>query len=600
MATHDNLAAMFFGQAERYAQQPRYRHKVGHSWREMPWAGCADRVRALAAGLVNLGVQPGDRVALLSGTRAEWMEMDLAILTAGGVTVPIYPSNLPAECGYIIANSGAVVVCVENAKQLAKIRAAQQEGFELDGVQQRVDVEHVITIEEIGDAAAVSFTQLMDKGRSLTDSVLQQRYRHIGRDELATIVYTSGTTGPPKGVMQTHGNHLSAVESVSRLGVVQSGQVDFFFLPLAHSFARFVEYLGLYQPTITAYAQSIDTLMDDLRESRAHFLPAVPRIYEKLYGRIQSTREQSAPVKRRLLDWALSVGRQRSEKEQRRVAIPPLLRVQAALANRLVFSKIKELLGGQIKFLISGGAPLAPEIAQFLHAAGLLVLEGYGLTETTPILTVNRPDRFKLGTVGMPLDIVTLRIADDGEILAKGPNVASGYYKRPEATQESWDTEGWFHTGDIGEIDADGFLRITDRKKDLIKTSGGKYVAPQMLENKLKTQPHISQAVVIGDRRKYCTALLTLDADEVRAWAKQQGITLAVDPHEWAKDPRVDTLVAAEVAQVNTQLASYESIKYHRLLPREFTVEGGELTPSLKIKRKVISERYRDVIEAMY
>ena len=600
MTSFENLPDMFFTQAQRYTERPRYRFKPGARWQEVTWGACAERVRAIAGGLVNLGLAPGERVALLAGTRPEWMEVDLAILAAGGITVPIYPSNLAAECGYIVWNSDAAFVCAENARQLAKIRQVEQEGFDLDGVSHRIAPRQMITIDETGDAGAISLSQLMDRGRGFSASDLRCRFTGTGRDQLATIVYTSGTTGPPKGVMQTHGNHLAAVESVGKLHMIKPGDVDFFFLPLAHSFARLIEYLGLHEATITAFARSIDTLMEDVRESRPHLIPSVPRIYEKIFSRVQAARNESARVKRLLMDWALNVGQQRSLQQQAGVRPSLFLAWQAALADRLVFSKIQSLLGGRVKFLVSGGAPLAPEIARFFHTAGLLILEGYGLTETTPILTVNRPDKFKFGTVGQPLDSVTLRIGADGEILAKGPNIAVGYYNRPEATRSAWDEEGWFHTGDIGELDQDGFLRITDRKKDLIKTSGGKYVAPQNVENLMKTQPHISQVVLIGDRRKYCVALITLDPDEIQAWAKKEGVSLPPNPTEWAQDPRVVALIDAEVAEANRHLASHESIKYYRILPRDFSVEAGELTPSLKIKRKVVTEKYRELVEDMY
>jgi long-chain acyl-CoA synthetase len=600
MGGFDNLAAMFVAQARRFDERPRYRYHDQDRWREVSWATCADRVRAMAGGLLSLGLEPGERVALLAATRPEWMELDLAILAAGGVTVPIYPSNLANECGYIMWNSESQMICLENAKQLAKIRQVQESGFELDGQFHRIEPRHVITIDEPTGNGTISLRELMERGRALSASELQRRFAGIGRDQLATIVYTSGTTGPPKGVMQTHGNHLAAIEMVGKTGVIAPGDVDFFFLPLAHSFARLIEYLGLYQGTVTAFARSIDTLMDDVRETRPNLIPSVPRIYEKIFSRVQATREASSVPKRLLLDWAFGVGQRRSARQQLGKSLPPILALQVALAHRLVFSKIHDLLGGRIKFLTSGGAPLSLDIMRFFHSAGLLILEGYGLTETTPSLTVNRPDKFKFGTVGLPLDGVSLKIAEDGEILAKGPNIALGYYRRPDATREAWDAEGWFHTGDIGEVDADGFLRITDRKKDLIKTSGGKYVAPQNIENLLKTQPHLSQAVLIGDRRKYCTALLTLDYDEVGTWARKEGLTLAADRTQWATDSRIIALVEGEVTAVNRQLASFESIKYYRILPSDFSVESGELTPSLKVKRKVINERYRGLIEEMY
>jgi long-chain acyl-CoA synthetase len=600
MPAFDSLAELFFAQERRYADRPRYRYHHEGTWREVTWATCADRVRAMALGLVSLGVEAGERVAVLARTRPEWMELDLAILASGGITVPIYPSNLADACGYIIWNSGATVVCVEDREQLAKVRTLQRHGFELDGRPYRIDLRQVLTIEETGDPGALSLQQLMERGRAVPASAIHQRLSRVGRDQLATIVYTSGTTGPPKGVMQSHGNHLAAVESIGQLAMITAGDTDFLFLPLAHSFARLMEYLGLSQATVTAFARGLDTLVEDIREVRPHLIPAVPRIYEKIFSRIEAGRQGASVLKRSLVDWAFAVGRRRSEHIQGGRPLPPVLALQAALAQRLVFSKIQMVLGGRIKFLVSGGAPLAPEIAQFFHTSGLLLLEGYGLTETTPILTVNRADRFKFGTVGPPIPGVELKIAADGEILAKGPNIALGYYKRPEATREAWDEEGWFHTGDIGTIDADGFLRVTDRKKDLIKTSGGKYVAPQNIENLLKTQPHISQAVLIGDGRKYCVALVTLDFDEVQAWAAKGHIHLPADRSQWAAEPRVGALITAEVAEVNRRLASYESIKYHRILPHDFSVESGELTPSLKAKRKVVTQKYHDLIEDMY
>jgi long-chain acyl-CoA synthetase len=375
--------------------------------------------------------------------------------------------------------------------------------------------------------------------------------------------------------------------------------VDFLFLPLAHSFARMIEYFGLWAGTITAFATSVDTLSQEIVETQPHLIPSVPRIYEKIYGKIMSSRQSGGFLQGAIFDWAISVGRQRSAYEQRGAALPLLLSLQAMLAHQLVFARIHQVLGGRVRLMVSGGAPLAREIMEFFHAIGLLVLEGYGLTETTPILTCNRPDRFKFGTVGPALHGVTLRIAPDGEILAKAPNIAQGYYKRPEATAESWDGEGWLHTGDIGAIDADGFLRITDRKKDLIKTSGGKYVAPQNIENLLKTQLHISQAVVIGDNRKYCVALVTLDFDAVERFAEVEGITLG-SREQAHRHPRIAELIEIEVQHVNKHLASYESIKYFRVLERDFSQETGELTPSLKVKRKVVTERYRDLIDEMY
>jgi len=598
---YSSLPQMFFQRARELAKQPRCRVRRDDRWVETTWEETEARVYAVAAALVERGVAPGDRVALLSSTRAEWVEIDLGILAAGALTIPIYPSNLPAECGYIIANSESSHAFVENAKQRAKIDEVRQRGFELDGVTHRVDLRSVVTIDaEPGSPDA--YATLLEQGRSLVPrhrGEIERRVASLGRDTLATIVYTSGTTGPPKGVLQTHGNHLATVESMLEIGVARPGDVDFFFLPLAHSFARLVEYFGLAAGTITAYARSIDTLIDDLASARPHLAPAVPRVYEKLFSRIQAARTSGGALKRALFDWAVDVGMRRSRLLQARLPVPALLALQYSLAQALVFRRIHALLGGNVRWMMSGGAPLAGEIAQFFHAIGILILEGYGLTETTPALTANRPDAFKFGTVGRPLSCCEVRIAEDGEILARGANVALGYYRRPEATAEAWDADGWFHTGDIGEFDEDGFLRITDRKKDLIKTSGGKYVAPQKIESLLKMQPHISQAAVIGDKRKYCVALVTLDADAIGQWAREHGLP-GSDPAALAADPAVRKLIEDEVEEVNRHLASFESIKYFRILPRDLSTESGELTPSLKVKRKVLAERYAREIEEMY
>jgi long-chain acyl-CoA synthetase len=596
-----NLAQMFFQRASELAARPRYRYRTEDGWREVTWETAAERVRAIAAGLIEAGVEPGERVALLSATRPEWMEVDLAVLACGALTVPIYQSSLVRECGYILVDSDSSLVFVENPKQRAKIEEVTGRGFELDGVTRRLDLRGVITIEgEPG--AGQSLAGLMERGREAGGAAraeIERRVAALRRDQLATIVYTSGTTGLPKGVLQTHGNHLATVESLLRVGIAREGDVDFFFLPLAHSFARLIEYYGIAAGSITAFARSIDTLAEDLRDARPHLVPAVPRIFEKLYARMQAARDTGGALKRTLFDWAVGVGRARSRCEQEHRPVPALVRLQHAVAHRLVFSRIHDLLGGNIRYMTSGGAPLSREIAEFFHAIGIVVLEGYGLTETTPTLTVNRPERFKFGTVGLPIDCCEVRLAPDGEIVARGANIALGYHRRPEDTAEAWDAGGWFRTGDIGEFDPEGFLRITDRKKDLIKTSGGKYVAPQKIENLLKLQPHISQAVVIGDNRKYCVALLTADTEELARWAAAQGLRLG-PPEEVASHPAVRELVEGEVAQVNRELASYESVKYFRILPGELSTEGGELTPSLKVKRKVVAERYRREIEEMY
>jgi long-chain acyl-CoA synthetase len=386
-----------------------------------------------------------------------------------------------------------------------------------------------------------------------------------------------------------------------QIQLVGEDEICLLFLPLAHSFARAVEYMDIKAGTITAFAESIEKVRDNLQEIRPHFLPSVPRIFEKVYQGIQQNAAQGSPLKQKIFRWSIEVGRKVSQRQLEKKPIPPLLALQHKLAHKLVHSKIQQRLGGRIRYFISGGAALSRQIAEFFHAVGLTVLEGYGLTETTPVLTVNRPDAIKFGTVGKVIPGVEVKIAADGEILAKGPNVVypKGYYKRPDANAEAFDAEGWFHTGDIGEFDAEGFLRITDRKKDLIKTSGGKYVAPQNIENLLKTDARISQVMVHGDNRKFCSALITLNQEVVEAWAKAQGIAYA-DWNDLCSKPQVREMAQSIVNEKNAQLASYETIKKFAIVPQDFTQETGELTPTLKVKRKVVTEKYRGILDGFY
>jgi len=590
---------MFFERAAAAGASPRCMVKREGGYESISWKECEDRVREIAAALIELGLQPRDRVAILSSTRPEWLESDIAALAVGCVTIPIYPSNLAQECGYILRDSGARTVFCENAAQVDKIRGVVRDGINVEGERLDVSVDHVIVFDGRVDGC-ISLEDLLARGRaalSRNTEEIERRTAGICRDDLATIVYTSGTTGLPKGVMQSHANHLAALEAIEALGVARAGEIDFSFLPYAHSFGRMMEYLGIYLGTITAYAEKIDTIVQDLALARPHLMPAVPRIYEKIFSAVQHTRASSGALAGAIFDLSISIGRKRAEYVNRGQQVPALLAAVDRLAHAVVFSKIHARLGGRMRIMISGGAPLGREINEFFHAVGLPIFEGYGLTETTPILTSNYPGSVRLGTVGRALKGVTLRLADDGEILAKGPNVAGGYYNRPQETAEAWGEDGWFRTGDIGEID-DGFLRITDRKKELIKTSGGKYVAPQKIENLLKARPLISQAVVMGDQLKYCVALLTLDAEAAADWARGHGLT-DTRPAALADDERLRSAVQQEVDAVNAHLASFESIKYFRILPRDFSLEEGELTPSLKIKRRVIQKKYAERIAEM-
>jgi long-chain acyl-CoA synthetase len=582
-----SIPALFFLRARQLAGRARYLAHAQGAWREVGWATMEEHVLEIAAALLDADVRPGECVAILAATSAEWVEIDLAILAVGGVTVPIYPTCTPAECVYILGDSDSVAAFAGTAELRAKVGAT--------------DLRLVVTMDG-GTGSESSLQALRARGRAALArrrGEIVARAAALRRTDLASIVYTSGTTGTPKGVRMSHGNHLATVESLHRLGLVREGDVNFLFLPLAHAFGRLIAHFDLAAGAVTAFAREPDTIAEDLRATRPHVLPAVPRVLEKLHGRILAGRDAASPRRRSLFDWALRVGRQRTRLREQGRGVPLPLRLRHAAAHVLVHARIQRLVGGRIRFIVSGAAPLMPEIAAFLHALGLPVLEGYGLTEATPSLTVNRPDHFRIGTVGLPLDCCTLRTAPDGEILARGENIALGYHRQPEATAETFDAEGWLHTGDIGQVDADGFWTITDRKKDLLKTSGGKYVAPQRVENLLRMQPHLSQAILIGDNRPYCVALVTLDAEAMGSWARGRGLE-GLGAAVLARHPDVRALVDGEVAAANRELAPHETVKRVHILPRELTVEGGELTPTLKVKRRVMADRYQHEIAELY
>jgi long-chain acyl-CoA synthetase len=588
-----SIPHMFFTRAAARGDKPAQRVKINGTWRDTSWRELHDTVRHIAQGLIDLGVQSGDRIAILSDSRAEWVQCDLAIQATGAITIPIYPSLLEEHAAYILQNSETSSVFVDTPAQLAKINHIRD---------QVPSLRHIISMDaQAAGADTLSLAALAERGAASegTAALLDARVAQLTPEAEVTYVYTSGTTGPPKGVVQTHGNHLAALEMVRSAVDTTEGDVHLLFLPLAHSFARLEAFTGLYVGLTTAFAESIDALPDNMQEVKPMFMFSVPRVYEKMYARITSMAASGSGAKKAIFNWSLDVGRQVSALQQRGQLIPTGLRIKHKLANKLVFSKLHARVGGRLRYFISGGAPLAQEIAEFFHAAGILILEGYGLTETCPILTANRPDNYKFGTVGQAFPGIELRIADDGEILSRGPNIAKGYYKRPEDTAEVFREDGWFATGDIGELDADGFLRITDRKKDIIVTAGGKNVAPQNIENLLKTDRYISQAMVYGDRQKYLTAIVTLDPEAIMAYAHEQGI----------ENTRMDVLVAnptivklldERVAALNRRLPSFETIKKIVIAPEDFTQEGGELTPTLKVKRKVVADKYAAALARLY
>ena len=591
------LARIFWDRVEKSGSRPAQQFKQRGAWRTLTWREVGEAVREIAAGLVALGRRPGDAVGILSTSRAEWVQADFAVFSAGCMTIPIYPTYPPDLIQYIVNDAGVKTLIVEDPAQLAKV-------LEVDAAMPGLD--HIVVIQgyEGKEPSPRIFTweALRRLGRDRAEALkpeLAGRVAGTKPDDVATIVYTSGTTGPPKGVVQTHGNHVSALESAAQTTSITEGDVHLLFLPLAHSFARLESFIGVHRGLCTAFAENIDKLRDNLPETRPHFICSVPRVFEKVYAGAMARAEGGSPIKRKIFHWAVGVGKEVSRLKQAGQPVPAALAIKYKVAEKLVFSKMQAALGGRLRFAVSGGAPLSREIAEFFHAAGILILEGYGLTETCPVLTNNREDGFKFGSVGRALPGVEIKLAPDGEILGRGGNIAQGYFKKPEATREVFLPDGWFATGDIGRLDKDGYLFITDRKKDLIVTAGGMNIAPQNIENLLKGDPFISQAMVHGDRRPYPVALITLNPEEVAKFAREQGI-MASDPTVLAKHPKIVERVQRTIDAKNSELQSYAKVKKFTILPEDFTVDNGALTPTLKVKRKVISERYRAALDALY
>ena len=584
------LTQLFLDTVDRYDDRPALQYFEAGALVPISHSALLRDVRRVGASLRHHGLARGDRVALLSANRPEWAIVDYGCLCAGVEDVPIYSTLLPHQVAYLINDSGARVLFASDAEQVEKALEAKKECPGL---------EHIIAFDGPGDAGQgiLGWKQFLSLGES--EGWSEERFRkealEVTPDDIATLIYTSGTTGDPKGVMLTHGNLYSNVSASATAIEVGEGAQTLSFLPLSHVLQRMVDYLLFAGGCSIAYARSIATVSEDIKVVRPTIVVSVPRLYEKIYNRATD----ASGIKGKLVRWAGSVGEIWADTVLAGASPGAWLRFRYALADKLVFSKVRAAVGGRLKLFVSGGAPLSPKINKFFYYCGLTVLEGYGLTETSPVTNVNTREDFRIGTVGKPVPGTEIRIAEDGEILIRGPQVMKGYFGKPEETAAVIDAEGWFSSGDIGEIDDDGFLRITDRKKQLIKTSGGKYVAPQPIENRVKTNSYVDSCLVIGDRRNFPIILIVPDFAVLEAWARAQGITFA-STAELIADVRVQDLMESAVGAQMVDLASFERPKKIGLLPEPFTIENGMLTPKQSIKRRVVEERYAGLIDSFY
>ena len=566
------------------------RYPDGDVWRELSYPDLGRAAREVAKGLIALGVQPGDRVAILSNTRSEWTIADVGALCAGAVVVPVYQTNSPEECLYVIEHSGSMAIFCEDDGQIDKLAE----------IRDRLPaLRHVIRFEGESEGA-ITLAQLRAKGADVSDEQLDERVRSAAEDDVATIVYTSGTTGPPKGCMLSHRNLRAAVDgALERVAFSAGDDVVYVFLPLAHVLTRLVQFTALDAGAQLAYwHRDPKRIVADVGEVAPTHLPSVPRVFEKIYTAATSKVAAAGGVKAKLFWWAVGVGREVRERERNGGHNGLLLDVQHRLADKLVLHKVRELFGGRIKLALTGAAPIDVDILSFFHATGVWVLEGYGMSETSSLATLNTIDEHRLGTVGRAIPGQDIRIADDGEILMRGPNIFLGYY-RDEASTEATVHDGWLHSGDLGELDDDGYLTITGRKKDLIITSSGKNISPSNIEQALKLSRWVSQAVVYGDRKPYLTALLTIDPDEAKALAEKVGADDA-DPAALAKHPAVRAELQGAVDDCNKRFARIEQVKRFEILERDLSQDDGELTPSLKVKRNVVYKTYAANFAALY
>lgn len=588
----ETLNQAFFNTVKSYIKDDLMLYKKEGQYVPISTEEFANRVKYISLGLRDLGLEAGDKLIILSENRPEWVITDIASLCLGGITVPIYTSLVPEQIKYIIDDSDAKIVVVSDQDQWQKIEAIKSE---------LTKVTHYITFLPEAPEGVLTFAQVLERGRKMDEQnpeLFEKMALEVKPDDIASIVYTSGTTGPPKGVMLTHNNLISNVKTSASIIEFSDKDTVLSLCPLSHVMERMVTFTYLYKGCSIGYAESFEAAGQNLLEIRPHIMVNVPRVFEKIYSKVMDNVLSSSSLKRKIFFWALKVGKECSRRKLLNQSIPGMLQFKRNLAHKLVFSKILARTGGRIRFFVSGAAPLSKDMAEFFHAIGLVILEGYGLTETSPVIAVNTFENLKLGTVGKPIPGVEVKIAEDGEILTKGPNVMKGYYKKEAETEEAFE-EGWFHTGDIGHLDEEGFLVITDRKKDIIVTAGGKNVAPQPIENLLKTSPYIENVLTIGDRRKFISALVVPNFEKLEEYAKFNKIPYETN-RDLIKNEKIQYFMEKEVDRATPSLASYEKIKKITLLDREFEIVKGEMTPTFKIKRNIVEEKYRDIIDAMY
>ncbi len=587
-----SIYEMFKNVCEKNKDKVAYRYKDEADWKPVTWAENQETCRKISKSLMALKVGKGDKVNILSWTRLEWIQVDFATVSIGAVIVGIYPNNLADDCAYVINHSDAVVLFVENKDQLDKVTEVRN---------RLPNLKHIVIIdgEPAGVEGVMTWHEFIEKGTNITDDAFLSRVAEIQPGDVASIVYTSGTTGVPKGAMLTHQNLIFTPWSAIQSLYLEPHFETLLFLPLAHVFARIIVYVCLRRGLTVNIAESVETVVDNMKEIRPHFFGSPPRTFERAYARITSNAMDAGGIKYKLFKWALGVGYDVSQMEQQKKPVTGWLAFKHKLANKLVFSKIQAILGGRIVYAISGAAPLNKSIAEFFHACGILILEGIGMTENTSFTNVNFYDHYKFGTVGPTGPEIEQKIAPDGEVLYRGKNVMLGYYKDPGATAETIDKDGWLYTGDVGKIDEDGFLSITDRKKDLIITSGGKNVAPQRVEKIMETSRYINQVVVCGERKKYLTGVVTLDKGQVEEWATKQGIPYS-RWEELCGHSKVQELIYNEVAEKNKLLSSFETLKKVLISPDEFSIASGEMTASLKVKRHIVTEKFKDRLNALY